>query len=251
VDLFRRAAALALIIAVPVTAVNLIVGSRFGIVTTDHQPMKIAAAEALWDTEQPASFSLFQIGGFSQSDQNPSVDVEIPKLLSILATGSLDGKVVGLNELQSQDEKQYGSGQYQPNIEVSYWAMRVMAYVGTLMVLIAAMGAYLYRRRKLESKRWFLWVAIINIASPFVAITAGWMLTEMGRQPWIVQGLLKTSAANSPSVSSSTIAASIAVFGLLYVALGVVDFILMRRYARLDPPEANGAAEPAIPAASY
>jgi cytochrome d ubiquinol oxidase subunit I len=104
VEIFRKAAALALVVAVPISAVNLIVGSRFGIVTTDVQPMKIAASEALWDTEEPASFSLFQIGGFTQDDQTPSFDIEVPKLLSFLATGSFSGKVVGLNELQSQYE---------------------------------------------------------------------------------------------------------------------------------------------------
>ena len=254
-DLFRKAAALALIVAVPVTAVNLVVGSRFGIVTTDYQPMKIAAAEALWDTEQPASFSLFQIGGFSRSDQTPSVDLEVPKLLSVLATGSLDGKVEGLNQLQSQAEQKYGPGtNYQPNIWVSYWSMRTMAYLGTLMFLVAALGAWFYRRGTLENKRWFLRLGVLNIAFPFIAISAGWFLTEMGRQPWIVYGLLKTTAANSANVGSGTLALSIGVFALLYIALGVLDFMLMRRYARLDPPEAtegDGEEPTSLPAMGY
>ncbi|MFN8160436.1 MAG: cytochrome ubiquinol oxidase subunit I [Solirubrobacterales bacterium] len=249
--LFRRAAALALIVAVPVTLVNLVVGSRFGITTTTDQPVKIAAAEALWQTEQPASFSLFQIGGFSSQDPDPSVDVEVPKLLSFLATGDPSAKVVGLDQLQAQYRKTYGPGNYLPNIEVAYWAMRVMAYLGTWMFLVAAVGAFLYRRRKLESQRWFLWAAIVTIAAPFVAAAAGWTLTEMGRQPWIVQGLLKTSEANSPSVSSTTIATSITVFALLYIALGVLDFHLMRRYARLDPPEVGASGPEAAAAAGY
>ena len=94
-DLFRRAAKLALIVGVPISAVNLGVGSHLGVVITDYQPMKIAATEALWDTEQPAAFSIFQIGGFTVDDQTPSFDIEIPKLLSFLATGSLDGEVQG------------------------------------------------------------------------------------------------------------------------------------------------------------
>ena len=130
VALFRRAAALALIVAVPVTALNLVVGSRFGLATTDYQPMKIAAAEALWNTEQPAGFSLFQIGGFSQSDQDPSFVIQVPRLLSVLATGTLDGKVDGLNQVQAQYEQQYGAGNYIPPVEAAYWGMRVMAYVG-------------------------------------------------------------------------------------------------------------------------
>jgi cytochrome d ubiquinol oxidase subunit I len=237
VALFRRAAALALIVAVPVTALNMVVGSRFGLATTDYQPMKIAAAEALWDTEQPASFSLFQIGGFSQSDQDPSFDIEVPKLLSFLATGTFTGKVDGLNQIQSQYERQYGRGDYIPPVGPVYWAMRVMAYLGALMVLVALVGAWLYRRRKLETSRWYLRTAVVAMALPFLAAAAGWVLTEMGRQPWIVQGLLRTSDAHSPSVSATTIGVSLGVLALLYTALAVVDFVLMRRFARVDPPE--------------
>jgi cytochrome d ubiquinol oxidase subunit I len=248
VEIFRRAAALALVVAVPVTFVNLTVGSRFGIVVTSQQGMKIAASEALWNTEQPAGFSLFQIGGFTQDDQDPSFVIQVPRLLSFLATGSFNGKVQGLNDLQQQESKQYGKGNYMPPIRTAYWAMRIMAYLGTLMFLVAAVGAFLYRRRKLESARWFLWTAVVAIAFPFVAAASGWVLTEVGRQPWIVQGLLKTSDANSPSVSSATVAASLGVFVVLYVVLGVVDFVLMRRYARVDPPalREDTAAAPAM-----
>src|SRR6478609_6306261 len=110
VEVFRRAAALALIVAVPATLANMVVGSRFGLATTDYQPMKIAAAEALWNSEQPAGFSLFQIGGFSQSDQQPKVVLQVPRLLSLLATGSFSGKVDGLNQVNAQYQKQYGDG---------------------------------------------------------------------------------------------------------------------------------------------
>jgi cytochrome d ubiquinol oxidase subunit I len=109
-----------------------------------------------------------------------------------------------------------------------------------LMFLVAAVGAWLYRKRRLEKARWFLWTAVVMIAAPYLAATFGWILTEMGRQPWIVQGLLKTSQAASPSVSTAMVATSLSVFVLLYVTLGVVDFVLMRRYARVDPPQAPG-----------
>jgi cytochrome d ubiquinol oxidase subunit I len=196
---------------------------------------------------------LFQIGGFSAQDPNPTVSITIPRLLSYMATGSFSGQVQGLNQLQAQEQKAYGPGNYMPDIELMYWSMRVMAFAGVLMFLIAAIGAWLYRRRTLEKARWFLRTAIIAIALPYMAATAGWILTEMGRQPWIVQNLLKTSQAVSPSLSTATIAASLTVFVLLYVTLGVVDFVLMRRYARLDPPALDAApltAEP-DPAMGY
>jgi cytochrome d ubiquinol oxidase subunit I len=243
VELFRKAAMVALIVAVPVSAVNLAVGSRLGIVATDYQPMKIAASEALWDTEDPAAFSLFQIGGFTEDDQTPSFDIAIPGLLSFLATGSFTKEVQGLTPLQQEYESRYGPGDYRPNVRVCYWAMRVMAYLGTLVFLVAALGAFLYRRGRLESARWFNRLAVLTIALPFIAALSGWVLTEMGRQPWIVQGLLRTADANSPSVSTWTIGLSLGVFVTLYLALGIADFVLMRRYARLDPPETEPAAE--------
>jgi cytochrome bd ubiquinol oxidase subunit I len=235
VEIFRKAAFLALIVAVPISALNLAIGSRFGIVTTTYQPMKIAASEALWNTEEPAPFSLFQIGGFTKDDQTPSFDIAIPGLLSFLATGSFDSEVKGINQIQSDYERQYGRGDYIPSVITAYWAMRTMAYLGTLVFLVAALGAFLYWKRRLETTRWFNWVAVAAIALPFIAALAGWVLTEMGRQPWIVQGLLQTSDANSPTVSTWTIGLSLGVFIGLYAALGVVDFILMRRYARLEP----------------
>ena len=194
--------------------------------------MKIAASEAQWNTCQPCGFSLFQIGGFTKSDQTPSFSITIPRLLSYMATGSFNGQVQGLNELQAQEQRKYGRGNYMPNVASIYWAMRVMAYTR---------GADVPGRRRrrvavleAEARAGALVPpdGVVAIAFPFIAATAGWVLTEMGRQPWIVQGLLKTTDANSPSVSTTWLAISLAVFVLLYVLLGVVDFVLMRRYAR-------------------
>jgi len=224
-DLFRRAAKLALIVAVPLSAANLWLGSHLGIVVTDYQPMKIASTEAQWDTCQPCAFSLFQIGGFTESDQTPSFSIQIPRLLSVLATGSFSGEVQGMDPLQSDYERQYGRGEnYIPPVRASYWSMRIMAYLGTLIFLVAALGAFLYWRGRLDRTRWFLWLGVLAIPLPWVSALSGWVLTELGRQPWIVFGLLKTADANSPSVSSWTIGLSIGVFATLYVALaGAVD----------------------------
>ncbi len=237
VELFRRAAKLALIVAVPATLVQLSVGNRFGEAVTSAQGMKIAASEAQWDNCDPCGFSVFQIGGFSAQDPDPSFAITIPRLLSWMATGSFGGEVEGLNELQAQEEQQYGPGNYMPDVRLMYWSMRVMAMLGVAMFLIAAVGAWLYRKQKLHEARWYQRIAIVAIAFPYLAATAGWILTEMGRQPWIVQDLLKTADAVSPNISTATVATSLTVFGLLYLTLGIVDFALMRRYARVDPPQ--------------
>jgi cytochrome bd ubiquinol oxidase subunit I len=247
VELFRHAAKLALIVAVPATLVQLSVGNRFGAAVTSAQGMKIAASEAQWDTCQPCGFSVFQIGGFSAQDPDPKVAIVIPRLLSWMATGSFDGQVQGLNQLQAKEQQQFGPGNYMPSVRLMYWSMRVMAMLGVAMFLIAALGAWLYRRQTLHKTRWFLWTAIVAMAFPYIAATAGWILTEMGRQPWIVQDLLKTADAVSPNLSTATIATSLSVFGVLYITLGVVDFVLMRRYARLDPPQVGVRAPEPTP----
>jgi cytochrome d ubiquinol oxidase subunit I len=198
--------------------------------------MKIAASEAQWNTCQPCGFSLFQIGGFTKSDPTPSFSITIPRLLSYMATGSFNGQVQGLNQLQEQERRQYGRGNYMPNVRVVYWAMRVMAFAGVLMFLVAALGAWLYWRKKLERARWFQWIGLVGIALPFIAASAGWILTEMGRQPWIVQGLLLTRNANSPSVSTTWLGISLGFFITLYLVLGITDFLLMRRYAHPGRP---------------
>jgi cytochrome bd ubiquinol oxidase subunit I len=130
VDLFRKAAKLALIVAVPVTLLQLVVGNRFGEAVTSAQGMKIAASEAQWNTCKPCGFSAFQIGGFTADDPTPKFSITIPYLLSYMATGSFTGEVKGLNQLQAEEQSEFGVGNYMPNVRVAYWSMRVMAYMG-------------------------------------------------------------------------------------------------------------------------
>ena len=122
-----------------------------------------------------------------------------------------------------------------------------MAYLGTLLVLLALWGVWLLRKQKLDGAKWFQRAALVGIALPFLANFAGWILTEAGRQPWVVYGLLKTEDAVSSTVSTWTVGLSLGVFASLYAVLGVVDFVLMRRYARLDPPEVGRVDEEGAP----
>jgi cytochrome bd-type quinol oxidase subunit 1 len=125
--------------------------------------------------------------------------------------------------------------------------MRTMAYVGSLILLVALWG--LWRRKRLATSRWFLRAAIWSLPLPFLANTAGWVLTENGRQPWIVQGLMQTKDAASPSVGAATIMASLVIFALLYAVLAAVDWWLMARYARkeLAPEPSRDGGERAAP----
>jgi cytochrome d ubiquinol oxidase subunit I len=251
-EVFTRSARLALIVLVPAILFTMLVGDELGVIEAKYQPMKIAAAEAQWSTCQPCSFSLFQIGG-GNNDQTPTQIIEVPHLLSLLATNHWDGKVVGLNPLQSQYSQQFGPGYYVPNVFIQYWSMRVMAYVGVLVLLIGLYGLWLLRREKLATSRRFLWVAIWAAVLPFGMNTAGWLLTESGRQPWIVQGIMLTKNGISSSVSSASIVISLVIFVLLYGVLATVDFMLMLKYSRqqLPPARAEADADAPVPAVQY
>jgi cytochrome d ubiquinol oxidase subunit I len=133
--------------------------------------------------------------------------------------------------------------------------MRVMAYTAGLVFLLSLWGGWLLWRRRLDTSRWFNRLAIWAVLLPFVINTAGWMLTENGRQPWIVQGLLRTSDGVSASVGAATVLTSIVAFGLLYAVLAVVAWGLMVRYARrgLEPagPAPEAGDDRRVPAMTY
>jgi cytochrome bd ubiquinol oxidase subunit I len=251
-QVFTRSARLALIVLVPAILFTMLVGDELGVIEAKYQPMKIAAAEAQWSTCQPCSFSLFQIGGGNR-DQTPTQILEIPHLLSLLATNHWNGKVIGLNPLQSQYSSKYGPGYYVPNVFIQYWSMRVMAYIGVLVLLLGLYGLWLLRRKKLAVSRRFLWVAIWAAVLPFLMNTAGWLLTESGRQPWVVQGIMLTKNGISSSVSTTFIVISLTIFVLLYGILATVDFMLMLKYSRQQLPPARDEAEAdaPVPAVQY
>jgi cytochrome d ubiquinol oxidase subunit I len=251
-DVFTLSARLSLFVLVPAILLAMLVGDELGVIEAQYQPMKIAAAEGQWTTCQPCSFSLFQIGG-GNNDQTPTEILAIPHLLSLLATNHWNGKVVGLNELNSQYNTQYGPGYYVPNVFIQYWGMRVMAYLAVVTTLVGLWGIVLARSKRLATSRAFLWVATWQVVLPFVINTAGWLLTESGRQPWIVQGIMLTKNGVSTSVSVTELWISLIVFVGLYLTLGIVDLILMLRYSRkqLEPAPPSGDADKPVPAMTY
>jgi cytochrome bd ubiquinol oxidase subunit I len=251
-EVFTRSARLALVVLVPAILFTMLVGDELGVIEAKYQPMKIAAAEGQWTTCQPCSFSLIQIGGGNR-DQTPTQILAIPHLLSLLATNHWNGKVIGLDPLQSQYSKQFGPGYYVPNVFIQYWSMRVMAYAGVLVFLLGLWGLWLIRRKTLAKSRRFLWVAIWASVLPFLMNTAGWLLTESGRQPWIVQGIMLTKNGISPTVSTTMLVTSLTAFVLLYGVLATVDLLLMLKYSReqLPPAGAETNADAPVPAVQY
>lgn len=222
-------------------------GDQQGKVMTEVQPMKMAAAEALYDTQQPAPFSLFTIGTLDGS--RALYSIEVPQLLSFLATGSFDGEVQGINDLQAEYTERFGEGDYAPNIPVTYWTFRLMIGAGGLAGLIALWQLWVTRRNRAPTSRWALRVAAVLPLLPLAANSFGWIFTEMGRQPWLVFGLLPTEAGVTPGSTTASVFTSLAAFTVLYAGLCVLWVWLLLKHARPGLPDVTaearwGAGEP-------
>ena len=223
-------------------------GHAQGTLMETQQPMKMAAAEALYKTTKGASLSIFAVGPFEHFPPRLNTDIRIPHLLSLIGTASWNGEVKGVNQLNREDQVKYGPGDYVPILGVTYWTFRLMAGVGMLLVLIPLIGLLLIRRGVMERRRWFLWAAVGGAFLPPLANLTGWIFTEMGRQPWIVYGLLKTSDARSPLVGSGTIILSLVGYTLLYGVMLVIGARLFLKEIA-HGPEAEPEESPAAPGA--
>jgi cytochrome d ubiquinol oxidase subunit I len=234
-DFFRRSINIASIYAVIGVLLVVLVGHSQTQHVVQSQPMKVAGIEALWESEDPASFSLFSI--LDVPNKKDILQIRIPAVLSLLAYNRLDGMVKGMLPLQAEYELKYGPGDYLPPVFINYWTFRIMVGVGTLMLFLAAALVFLSLRGKLTGAKRFLGLLPFAIALPYIANTAGWLLTEMGRQPWVVFGLLKTANASSPVVAPGIVLTSLIIFILLYGVLMVVDGFLLVRFAKAGPVE--------------
>ena len=228
---FSASAKLALIVGVVAVVATMFFGDNQARLMEKQQPMKMAAAEAVYNTQDGASFSLLTIGNLSG---DPIFQIRIPHALSVLSDNSWDGSVQGINQIQAAETAKYGKGSYVPVLWVTYWTFRIMVGCGILMFLGLAWGMVLLYRRKLDTSKWFLRLAVPALLLPFLANASGWIFTEMGRQPWVVYGLLKTAQGVSP-IGTGYVVASLVGFTAIYTILAVIDFGLMARYAKLDP----------------
>jgi len=232
-----------------------LVGHFFAQWMTTVQPMKMAAAEALYETTDGAGLSLFALGGLESTPDKLAVNIEIPKLLSFMATNTPNGRVEGINDLQAAYEAKYGPGNYVPVLAVTYWSFRAMIGMAGYMILVALIGLWMLRRGRSPGKK-FAVAAVGGIFAPLIANTTGWMFTEMGRQPWAVQGLLKTADGVSP-LSAATLWTSLIGFTLLYGALAVAELWLVMKAIHHGPdpsPTPIGhtpSGEPLLPTLGY
>lgn len=214
-------------------------GDQLSLAMVDAQPMKMAAAEGLYETTENASFSIFTLG--TPDGASELFSIRIPHLLSLLSTHTFDGEVEGINDLQEQYVAQFGPGEYTPIIWITYWAFRWMIGLGACSALVSLIALWFTRKKarplsaRAEDLKWraLIWTAPL----PLLASLVGWIFTEMGRQPWIVFGEMKTAAAVSPTVAGWQVAISLAAFTLIYGVLAVVEFRLILKAAQEGPPE--------------
>ncbi|MGQ2915189.1 cytochrome ubiquinol oxidase subunit I [Microbacterium aurantiacum] len=221
-------------------------GDQLSLVMVATQPMKMAAAEAMWDTAcgADASFSLFSLGTPDGSEEIWSL--RVPYLLSLLSTHSLDGCVEGLNDLQAQYTEQFGAGMdYMPIVWVTYWSFRWMIALGGAAALIAIAGLWVTRKKATRPVAGWMWkIAIWSAPLPLLGSLVGWVFTEMGRQPWIVFGLMLTEDGVSPSVPGWTVLISLLSFTAIYAILAVVEFGLIVKAAQKGPDPLPGPDDP-------
>jgi len=249
VDTMRPALTFGLWAMVVSGALTVLAGDQLSLAMVATQPMKMAAAEAMYNTSSgyDASFSLFTLG--TPDGSSELFSIRIPYLLSFLSTHTFDGTVEGINDLQEQYQQLYGPGDYTPIVWITYWAFRWMIALGVVHILIAVAGLWVTRRGRMPRHRWMWRVAVWAFPASFLAMIVGWVFTEMGRQPWLVFGLLRTEDGVSPGVTGVEVLISLIAFTVVYGVLAVVEFRLIKKAAQAGPgPVATGGHGEAAPA---
>ncbi len=237
-DLYRTALRWGVVYALIGSVMVALVGHVQGQHLTHAQPMKMAAAEALWETEDPADFLLFAI--VHEDSQQNSVEIKIPRFLSFLVYNKFSGEVRGIKDIQSEYKQKYGPGDYVPPVALTFWSFRIMVGVGLLMILLALLGVLYVRKPEIPG--WYLAVMGWSFILPYIANTFGWIMAEVGRQPWIVYGLLQTKDAVSPNLGPGDLWFSLIGYIVVYGLLIIADVYLLLRYAHAGTEEAESSA---------
>ncbi len=232
VDIFRSSMKIALTIAAITSILIALNGDAQAKHVVKAQPMKMAAAEAVWTT-QSGSAPWTVVAGIDQAAGKNTFAIQIPGVLGFL---SGTNHFLGIDQLQRQDVQTYGPGNYVPPVAVTFWSFRIMVLAGGLMILLAWYGIYLMaRRRPLEGRQRYLRLLLPALGLPYVANTFGWIMTELGRQPWVVYGLQKTLQGVSNTVSTAEVATTLIGFTVIFGLIAAADIYLIVRYAKAGP----------------
>jgi cytochrome d ubiquinol oxidase subunit I len=260
-SMYRRAARTGAIVLL-VSGVGVVIsGDVQGKIMTEVQPMKMAAAEALYETEDPAAFSILTVGSLDGTEEVFSI--KIPRLLSFLANGEFSGEVKGIDELRAEYRQTYGQdpgasyyspGDYTPNIPLTYWTFRLMMGLGFAAMGVGVWVLWATRRDRAPTGRLFMAAAVSLPFMPLLANSFGWIFTEVGRQPWSVFGLLTTEQSVSPSVSTAEVLISLISLTLVYGVLAVIEVRLLLHFIakgadQLPEPSDHDPSDPDRPLA--
>lgn len=239
IEFFKKSFNIAIIVAFISSVLVALFGHQQAQYLVDTQPMKMAAAEALWETsDDPAPWTV--VAAIDPTDQSNTMEFKVPYLLSFLSYSKFSGEVIGMKELQAQYEQQYGPGDYIPPVRTTFWSFRIMVAAGTAMILLGMYGIWLMFRKKVEQAgKWFFKALLFGISLPFIANTSGWIMTEIGRQPWTVFGLIQTKDSISPNVSAGSVLFSLIAFSAIYAILAAVMAFLFVKVIKKGPYAAD------------
>jgi cytochrome d ubiquinol oxidase subunit I len=213
--------------------IQLFFGHLTGIYVLNYQPAKFAAIEARWQTQQPASEVLIALPDpFSQRNL---FAIEIPRLGSFIASGNWTAREVGLESFPADDR---------PPVLIPFFGFRIMVGMGLIMLAVSWFGTLLRFRGRLETTRWFLWGTFLAFPSGFIAVLAGWLTAEVGRQPWVVYGLLRTQDAVTPSLTTRDVLLSLTCYVIVYTVIYAFGLYFIYRLLH-DGPAGGDALAPA------
>lgn len=247
--LFRPAALLGCLVALAATLGIFLTGDQQGKLMFRQQPMKMASAESLCDTTTDPDFSVLTVGTHNNCDSVTKL-ITVPYVLPFLADSRFTNVTLqGVRDLQSDYEKRFGPNDYRPNLFVTYWSFRAMVGFLAVPVLFALLTLWLTRGKNSPTPRWYAWAALATLPAPFLASMTGWVFTEMGRQPWLVAPnptgdpqIRLTVGEGVSNLPAATVWVSLVTFVAIYSVMGVIWFMLMRRYTVEGPREHD--AEP-------
>jgi cytochrome d ubiquinol oxidase subunit I len=250
--MYRPATIGGCLVALAATAGLFLTGDAQGKLMFQQQPMKMASAESLCHTETDPDFSILTVGTHNNCDSVTHL-IEVPYVLPFLAEGEFTGvRLEGVKDLQQSYQDKFGPGDYRPNLFVTYWSFRAMIGLLAVPALFAVVALWLTRRGRIPNARWVSRFALVTLPTPFLANSAGWVFTEMGRQPWVVvpnptgDAMLRLNVADGVSGHSvGVVVTSLVTFTLVYAGLAVIWFWLIRRYVVEGPQEHD--SEPAAP----
>ena len=236
-DIARRSIRLGLVIAVIASVGMFLTGDFSSRQVANTQPVKFAAMQGLFESTADAPMVVFELPP-SQDSEAPGPVIEVPSLLSLLTHGDVNATIAGLTAFAKD---------LWPPVAITFLAYHNMVVLGTIMLLVMALGAFLWWRGRLDRSPKWLWLAVIATPAPLLAVELGWATAEVGRQPWIVTGLMKTADGVSPNVGTFDVAVSLVMFVGIYVVLAALWLYLLRRVLMAGPPPAPDSAAQETP----